>query len=88
MDEKTEKAWQKLMDAAFKRNFIKWFNRGFEEVVSPRIDDLEDGLDGVKTELKSLKHQFDRLDRKSDFLHNKVNEDSQKIANLEQAISG
>jgi len=61
MDEKTKidlaKILEETLDKIFEKKFISWFNKGFEEVVSPSMEameaELKSEINGVRRELKA-----------------------------------
>lgn len=72
------------MEERTKTEFRLLFNQGFEEVVLPRIVEIDERLDRVESRLGSLENQVERMDRKLDVVADKVMQHEVKIKKLEK----
>ena len=81
----------KKIDQQFESQFIKWFNKGYEEVVAPALESLEQDL---KLEMKSVRKEMnsgfnkvnakiDAHDRRTDHLATQVGDHEKRIKKLE-----
>ena len=84
MDEKTKKdlivILEDLLDRKFEEKFILLFNQGFEEVVMPRLEDLENEQ---KKGFKQLSANFDNINRRSDNHSLKLSNHETRLNKLE-----
>ncbi|MBI4035083.1 MAG: hypothetical protein HY381_01645 [Candidatus Chisholmbacteria bacterium] len=52
------------MDDKTKDDFIKLFNQGFEEIVLPHIERIDQGMEDLKNRLDRVEGRLDTLERK------------------------
>lgn len=87
MDDKTKKdlveVIEQTLDRKFDEKFIPLFNQGFEQLVMPALEDLENGL------RKEMKEGFDKVntrldahDRRTDHLAIQVGDHEKRLKKL------
>ena len=95
MDDNTKKDLQQLIDQGFKNiresleeDMIRIFNQGFEEVVLPNIERLDDSMATVKTGLEKVEARLERVENRLDFLVDQVGDHDIRIKKLERKPVG
>lgn len=77
MDEQTKKDFteilEKTLDKKFEEKFIPLFNQGFEEIVLPNIERLDQGQEDIKSRLDRMESRLDTLERRSDRILDRSN---------------
>ncbi len=70
MDDKTKKDLAELVgqviDQRFDDKFIPLFNQGFEEIVLPNIERLDQSLEDLKSRMDRIESRMDMEERKTD----------------------
>lgn len=62
------------------QQFIRLFNKGFEEVVLPAMEEMEGSI------LEKMSAGFERMERRIDALAMKLDEHEKKIKKLENKV--
>ena len=91
MDDKTKKDLveiiEKTLDKKFEEKFIRMFNLGFEQVMVPALQSLENELKleikGVRKEIEKVGPRIDSHDRRTDHLATQVGDYEKRIKKLE-----
>lgn len=71
------------MDKKTKGEFVKLISQGFQEVMIPTLEDMEERL-ASKKEVKELGVKIDSLDRKFDAQQNRLDGHDKRITKLEE----
>lgn len=83
LNSKLEQGFDELgqrIDKKFEENFIKMFNKGFEEVVAPVLEEIEDEM---KDGFKMVNSRLDNINRRLDTEVVKVADHEKRIKRLE-----
>ena len=87
MNEETKKELIKivedLLDRKFEEKFIPLFNQGFEEVVVPQLEILEEKMDKG---FKQVNSKFDSINRRLDDHSIKSTDQDRRIKKLENTV--
>lgn len=83
MDDKFKADFRVLFKQQFEENFIKWFNRGFDEVISPALNDISNDVKTLQTEAESLKVGQNRIENKLDLVSDQVIDHDSRIKKME-----
>lgn len=86
MDDQTKKDLVEILettiDKKFEEKFIPLFNQGFEEVVLPNIERLDQGQEDIKSRLDRMESRLDALERRSDRLLDRSNKVEEGLKDL------
>ena len=75
------------MDDSTKRDFIQLFNQGFEDVVIPHIERIEQRLGKLETSVENLETRVYQIDNKLDRMLDKQLDHDKQLAEHSNSLN-
>lgn len=89
MNDQTKKDFVKILeevlDRKFEEKFIPLLNQGFEQVIMPRLEEMDERLDGMEKGFKQINSKLDNINRRLDSDSTKIGDHDRRIKKLENA---